>query len=358
MNKVTKGFFSAFLIICSTIGLLEISLRIFDPIGIEFFFETAKYRESLQQNEAYAYIHTPGHRETLQGVDVAINSHGLRGPEFAKEKPSGAKRVLILGDSAVFGWGAPGEHIFAREIQRLFSGSGRNVEVIPAGVCSWNTRTEYEYLRSEAMDFDPDAVLLVIVENDLVPKREGRTDVSKSLLFQEPDKPDGVKKIFRPLWRKSVGQSYLLKYIQYFVKIRSVLHSKKQVKSGSPKWEDARLALDGIIALCNERKIDLIVYLYAARSEVKRNPTLTLYNSYLQSKGKEVFLLPEHLFDPKYRISYVDGHPNAAGHMIIAQEMFKTLLPGLSRKQSDPYSAISFPFPRRLALLLHRTLHP
>ncbi len=297
MVTLKKNISRAFLILFVTISLLELSLSIFDPLGIVFFFEMSKYRASLLENDVYAYIHEPGYREKLQGVDVRINSHGLRGPEFEDAKHPGQKRLLILGDSAVFGWGAPQESIFPIEIQRILSKRAPEVEVIPAGVCSWNTRTEYEYLRSTAIHFKPDLVLLLIVENDLVPKRNSRTEVSEELLFGGRVETNGVKNWFRPVWRMSVGRSYLLKYTQYFIKIRNVQQSKKNVHGSSPKWEDARLALDGIIRLCKERNIDLVIYLYVSPSELQRNPALSLYNSYLENREEEVYMLPEYLLE-------------------------------------------------------------
>ena len=286
----------------------------------------------MRPNDEYAYIHEPGYRKQLQGVDVIINSHGLRGPEFEDVKPPGKKRVLILGDSVVFGWGVPEKNIFALELQRLFSRTTPAVEVIPAGVGSWNTRTEYEYLRSTAINFKPDVVVLFIVENDLRPKNTGRTDVRKELLFKNGKRGKTTEDILWKALRKSVGQSYLVKYIRYFVKIRS--NKQAQVEENSPRWKDASLALDGIIKLCHENGADFIVYLYGSKSTVMENAVLNCYNKYLESIGEHAFLLPEVLFkESKYRNSLVDKHPNAAGHMIIAQEIFQSLLPRLTDKR-------------------------
>ncbi len=87
-----------------------------------------------------------------QGVTVRVNSHGLRGPEFETAKAPGRKRILILGDSVVFGWGAEEQDLFPAELQRRFDGDGRGIEVIAAGVGSWNTRAEYEFLREVGVD--------------------------------------------------------------------------------------------------------------------------------------------------------------------------------------------------------------
>lgn len=324
----------AFLTLCLTIGFFELFLRVLDPIGIEYFVEVSKYFNAMRPNDKYAYIHDAGYRARLQGVDILINSHGLRGPEFQKEKPITKKRVLILGDSVVFGWGAPQKDIFALQLQELIFRHPLEIEVIPAGVGSWNTRTEFEYLRNTAKNFYPDVLVLLIAGNDLEPKRNGHTAVSKDLLFKEEENEKPTVGKLPEIWRKTVSRSYLLQYIQYFWKIQKAKQSQKQIEEDSPEWKDARLGLDGIIELCHKNGIDFVAYLYSSKSRIMGNTALNLYKNYLESIGERVFLLPDLLFtQTQYRNSFVDGHPNASGHTIIAEEMFKVLLPELTKKE-------------------------
>ena len=59
---------------------------------------------------------------------------------------------------------------------------------------------------------------------------------------------------------------------------------------------------------------------------------MNIYKRHLESKGEHIFLLPGFLItESKYKNSFIDGYPNAAGHMIIAQEMFQVLLPLLNK---------------------------
>jgi hypothetical protein len=60
------------------------------------------------------------------------------------------------------------------------------IEVIPLGVCSWNTRNEFKYFRRVAINFSPDVLILVICQNDLKPNRGGRTEISENLLTIMP----------------------------------------------------------------------------------------------------------------------------------------------------------------------------
>ena len=131
--------------------LLEIFLRMFDPIGIGYYSETRKYFQAMHDNDDFAYIHTAGYDDKLQGVQVTINSEGLRSPEFPTTKPVGEKRLLLIGDSVVFGWGAPQDSIMSAWLQRRLDADAPGWRVIAAGVGSWNTRTEYELDRKSVV---------------------------------------------------------------------------------------------------------------------------------------------------------------------------------------------------------------
>ena len=97
--------YSIYLLVAIMLGS-EVLLRVLDPLGIWYLYEINRYsKEMMVSNQWFSYIHEPGVFDTVQGVGVSINSHGLRGPEFPSEKPAGKIRLMILGNSVVFGWG-------------------------------------------------------------------------------------------------------------------------------------------------------------------------------------------------------------------------------------------------------------
>ena len=102
-------------------------------------------------------------------VEYRINADGLRGRETTVEKPHGVRRVAVLGDSIAFGyWVAEGDG-FPRQLEAMLngSGSGRRVEVLNFGVPGYNLDQEIETLRSKALAFSPDVVVLAFCLNDL-----------------------------------------------------------------------------------------------------------------------------------------------------------------------------------------------
>jgi hypothetical protein len=109
-------------------------------------------------------------RSDLGGPDqglVRINALGLRGGEVRPAKAPGTKRVLVLGDSFVFGVGVDEEHLFTSRLSELLTDSpGGPYEVVNMGVSGYSTDQEYLLFRELGRTLGPDLVLLVVTDND------------------------------------------------------------------------------------------------------------------------------------------------------------------------------------------------
>ncbi len=301
--------------------LLEVFLRVFDPVGISYFWEIDKYEHARLRGQPFDYIHKPGYRAKLQGVDVVINGRGLRTPEFDDAKRSGTRRVLILGDSIVFGWGVAQDEIVSAQLQRMLDErTGESWEVIGAGVMSWNTRTEYEYLVEEFDRIEADVIVLILSQNDAVPHENGRTSVALDTLLAELD----LDASRSPKWyRAIVDRSYVLATVHLSTRGRILAETRAQkfCDGISPASRDTRAALEGIVALASENDARLIPYLYAtSESECTR-----LFEETLARKGVHMRRFPTELEEKRYRNSMVDPHPNAAGHRLMAEAIVRDL---------------------------------
>ena len=93
------------------------------------------------------------------------NSHGQRDVERQFHKPAGVKRILLLGDSVVVGFGIREiDQLMSRQLEFLFE--DKQVEVLNMAVSGYCTRAEIELLRTKGVRYAPDLVILVFVEND------------------------------------------------------------------------------------------------------------------------------------------------------------------------------------------------
>lgn len=151
---------------------VEVGLR-----ALGFEFEAIK-RPGLTDRGVWVYDgtkgwfhqpHASGH-SSLGGPDlgiIQINSLGLRDREFTLVKPDGVKRVLVFGDSFVFGVGVDQGHVFSTRLGELLdASSAQRFEVINMGVSGYSTDQEYLLFRELGKALDPDLVILVVCYND------------------------------------------------------------------------------------------------------------------------------------------------------------------------------------------------
>ena len=106
------------------------------------------------------YAYRPGTHEE-RGVQVRINSLGLRGPEPARPKPPGVRRLMSTGDSSVFGFGVPEQTTFT-----AIAASRLGVEPINAGLPGYSTMQTQALLSLRAWRAEPDLVLVANLWSD------------------------------------------------------------------------------------------------------------------------------------------------------------------------------------------------
>lgn len=104
--------------------------------------------------------HNPDFIQTYERT----NAHGQRDKERNYHKPDGVKRVLLLGDSVVEGYGLRESETISQQLEALHPDG--STEVLNFGVSAYCTLAEIELLEVKGLRFDPDIVVLVFVEND------------------------------------------------------------------------------------------------------------------------------------------------------------------------------------------------
>lgn len=144
-------------------GLLLLTLAVLE-LGLRALWIKRATVSSGLEHPHFHHRQLPNHtyRYTTAEFDVTIrtNSYGLRGPDPVIPKPSGVTRLVMLGDSYVFGFPVADTETFAARIEQMLRGSGHRVEVVNGGVSGYSPTLEYVSLRDQFLAFEPDAVLL------------------------------------------------------------------------------------------------------------------------------------------------------------------------------------------------------
>ena len=114
----------------------------------------------------------PGLDERMfRGKKVSSNRMGMRERTYELPKHEGQVRVVLVGDSYVFGYGVEANERLGVHLRRfLMTGTPdrpRRVEVLHLAISGWNLTAETSYVRRQLDELMPDLVVLVTFENDL-----------------------------------------------------------------------------------------------------------------------------------------------------------------------------------------------
>jgi lysophospholipase L1-like esterase len=100
-------------------------------------------------------------KRTVDAVD-RINAWGFRDIERTRQKPPGARRILLVGDSVVMGVGVDDVNdTISRRLERKLQ--AQNVEILNFGVSGYNTVAEAELVRVKGLAFSPDLAIVVFL---------------------------------------------------------------------------------------------------------------------------------------------------------------------------------------------------
>ncbi len=100
----------------------------------------------------------------------ASNRLGYRDRDHTLAKPPGTYRIVVLGDSIAAGYRIlRTPDTFPALLERRLREAGLPVEILNFGVTGYNTQQEVETLRSRALAFAPDLVLMAYCHNDRRP---------------------------------------------------------------------------------------------------------------------------------------------------------------------------------------------
>lgn len=119
---------------------------------------------------------------------VSLNSHGYRDDEFVDQKPEGSLRILLIGDSYVFGVTDKSDVIDTRLERLLSHATGKTCDVFSLGLPGLGL-SEYWQILNQFVRYEPDAIVVVLyIDND----------ISQDTIGPEPDPADLGPTAFQP----------------------------------------------------------------------------------------------------------------------------------------------------------------
>ena len=103
-------------------------------------------------------------------IPFTTNRWGHRDVDHELNKPSGTRRIVVLGDSFTMGDGVLAEETYPRVLEDLLDqrfGGAPDVEVINMAVLSLSTWDESHVLQNSGLRFDPDLAIVGLYLNDV-----------------------------------------------------------------------------------------------------------------------------------------------------------------------------------------------
>ncbi len=144
--------------------MLEVLTRVIIDDGLNYEIEMLKYANQLKvisNNPKIGIEHRKNISTKLMSVQVDLDENGFRYQKDIKREKN-KKKVLMLGDSMTFGWGA--QNTFSDVLSEKFT----NYEVLNAGIGNTNTSMQIEnFFQNFKELYDYDIIILNFFINDL-----------------------------------------------------------------------------------------------------------------------------------------------------------------------------------------------
>jgi len=294
--------------------LFRLGLAAFTTIALVAFLEFGsrqilgeRYAPGVMRSETWkvcgqydrdnGWINLPGARAHIRDGEidyrVRINSLGWRDPERTLAKPPGVRRVVLLGDSVTWGWGVDNGERYSDILERWL---GEKVELINLAVPGYGTDQQYWTLSERGIAYEPDAVVLCMIFNDLLEVENDRYyGMAKGRFVRAgeawvvenrpvPDTQGAVRRQLVQRWRQLVSDSALLTWLVHGRTVEEPVQVAANMiyREPKPKWLEQIREMAGRVSdpssvqymllakvqrLCEERGLPLLVFSIAHKHD-------------------------------------------------------------------------------------------
>jgi len=291
-------------------------------------------------NEFYGYELARNFRGQYSQPEFTIlidtNSQGLRDVDRSLSKEQ--FKILALGDSFTFGVGVELKDTYLSRLEQMINRSGgTKFSIIKAGIIGYSTYNEKVYLEQEGLNYHPDMVLVQFWWDDL--GVDHVTYLAETGFLTSGKITSNLQ--LRLFLNRHFRSYALLRRLFTGISKKALFASRTADNLGSQSSINKKYAVtlkefEEIDRFCQRNNINCWFLLIPPKEFVYNEMSLWRWKSFcgILSKNniqyldclpvlKEAYLKKESIFFK------VDPHLNKNGHEIIAQAVYKYLLPKL-----------------------------
>lgn len=302
-KNIIQNLFLLIIIMIIMFAALEISLRIM------FHDKTTSYNAgpTLRFNKKY----------------VEINKEGFRDDEFVIEKYEKI-RIAVLGDSFAYGWGIKDiKNSFPDILEEKLIDKG---EVYNFGLPGMDTEDELKILKENALDYNPDIVIISYLPND-------QKDIDKSI---EKHKYFRINIPFS-FWLRNYFYSFFYLELQ-INRIQEAYGKKISYQDYLVKTFESEINRDynknlfsEISKIAEEKNVKVLVVVFPMLYNLD-NYSLKISHDFVKEMAKKNNFYYLDLLDiyRNYDIKDItlnkyDIHPNELGHKLAGEAVYEKL---------------------------------
>lgn len=251
----------------------------------------------------------------LPPVKVKINSYGFRDYEYILEKANDTFRIIVLGDSDVFGSGVELENTFPKVLEKMLNqgGNKHKYEVLNLGVGGYNMLEKVEIFKKIGISFNPDIILLVAdsINEDAIDRTEMNNFIQKYI-----DEYTNIHNLKENELNKSFLNEIAINGTSKYYEMLAKRPFKEIIERIKKPLDD--------LANITKRKNVPVVFLYFFHIVPNERE---VWKRMIEGYGWYMF---DFEFYQKYKFEELilhkkDPHPNSFTHKLVAEEIYKKL---------------------------------
>ncbi len=300
----------------------------------------------VKPDQDIGWVMLPGNIHYTYDKEVRLNNYGFRGVDIPDNKPGNEYRIIVLGDSHIYGQGLTDENLLTTVLQDRLNKLGHecSYRVVNTGVRGYSINNELAVLKKAALSLNPDHVILFFYINDFheadIEERYVNFKDKDWYMYDLSDKP--TNQIIRKwklvqILRKS---SFLMHINDTYVKIINNNNFENRILQGTVdnafkvNFKFVKDSLDDLIRISNKNNFSLTLAVLPVAAQAMKDYPNELYQSSLKQYAEHnsldfVDLLPtlRNCYE-QYGASLVipfDGHYNAKVHKAFGMTMAEHL---------------------------------